>query len=83
MRVESRTGNSDGAKVLVYQLKYIHKLTLMNMYRHLCVLMSTCVPVSVSICGLGSRIELKLGCHLSRRRKVGVGLGRGEGWLLS
>lgn len=60
-----------------------HAGRLMNMFRELCALMSTCVRVSASICELSSQIELRLGCHLRERRKVGVGLGTGEGWVLS
>lgn len=62
---------------------HAHIGTLMNMFRELCALMSTHMRVSVSICELSSQIELRLGCHLRKRRKVGVGLGIGEGWVLS
>lgn len=50
-----------------------HVGTLMNMYRYLCVLMRARVRLSVSICGPGSQIGLTLGCHLRKRRNVGVG----------
>lgn len=48
---------------------------------YLQVLVCWCVRVRfVLVSGPSSWIELRLGRHLSRRRKVGVELRRGEGW---
>lgn len=44
--------------------------------------MSTCVCVSVSVCGPSRQIKMWSRYHLRKRRKVGVGRETGEGWVL-